>query len=110
MDLPSVDDEDAAFDAFLAKFWSNRKKYYKKIAKELIKSGEVINQTESAISRFTYSKEEMSSRASFDGGVRFPVGKLRPIYEIDKYELKRIYVDMAWLDASIQMYLIHSSE
>lgn len=107
MEIDKTDNEDVAFDELLAKFWANRKKNYKKLAKELIRSGEVVNKTAFAICRYTYSKEEASTRASFDGGVRFPLGKSRPIYEIDKYELKRIYFDMAWLDASIQTYLIN---
>lgn len=110
MEKEDVDGEDATFDALLSKFWTNRKKNYKKLAKELIRSGEVVNQTAFALCRYTYSKDEASTRASFDGGVRFPLGKSRPIYEIDKYELKRIYFDMAWLDASIQMYLIDRTD
>ena len=110
MEAANIDEEDAAFDAHLAKFWAKRKKNYKKRAKELVKSGEVVNETSFAICRYIYSREEMSARASFDGGARFPLGKSRPLYEFDRYEYKRIYWDMAWLDTSIQMYLVNRSD
>jgi hypothetical protein len=103
--METTSPEEKEFDALLAKFWVTKKRNYINLAKQLVSSGEVITRNQYVMCRYTYSKEESSTRASFDGGVRYPVGLSRPIYEIDKYELQRICFDMAWLDASIEMYL-----
>ena len=103
-------DEEAIFDQLLLKFWVDRKIKYRRLARQLIASGEVVTNSPLVICRYTYSNNEAGARASFDGGVRYPVGLHRPIYELDRYEFKRIYFDMAWLDASIQMYLIDRTD
>ena len=102
--------EEAISDQLLNKFFVDRRIKYRRLAKELLGTGEVLTNSPLVICRYTYSKEEASSRASFDGGVRYPVGLSRPIYGFDCYEYKRIYFDMAWLDASIQMYLIDKTD
>jgi hypothetical protein len=102
--------EEREFDALLTKFWVTKKRNYKKLAKQLISSGEVFTQNPQVICRYTHSKEESTTHASFDGGVRYPVGLSRPIYKIDRYEVRRICFDMAWLDASIEMYLRNKSD